>query len=450
MKLIKKIETTTGIEYIGEEETTPEHNQLDGLQGGTTDEYYHLTATEQSNLHTHTNKDILDGIIDTGDGDEFLADDGTYKTIDAGLEYFDENRNNSSPNAAVPAHQLIVKGDETSIDLVLSSKGAGAIIAQIPDGTATGGNKRGNNAVDFQKKRNNANQVATSLGSGVIAGANNRVGTSTSDTANYSFIGAGINNYIAGSLIGKTGQFIGAGSGNACDVKCSGIMAGETNTIHTSDYGGSCAIAAGKSNYINVPSNNGKGYMAIVAGESNWCGQTHSIIGAGLGNYIDGEYAGILSGSYGKVEFYGQQAHASGRFTALGDAQRSDYVLRGNTLTTNYYRLYLDGSSALIDLSQTGAYSTWQCKLKVTGIRKLTGSIDHYNSEHNFMIYRENSTPVIADLTEIHTHQVVGSSVATGVSITTNSLAIDIATTENNWQFVAHLETVETFSSSLV
>jgi hypothetical protein len=66
------------------------------------------------------------------------------------------------------------------------------------------------------------------------------------------------------------------------------------------------------------------------------------------------------------------------------------------------------------------------------------------------MIYRENSTPVIADLTEIHTHQVVGSSVATGVSITTNSLAIDIATTENNWQFVAHLETVETFSSSLV
>ena len=33
--------------------------------------------------HTHTNKDILDDITDAGDGDLFLADDGTYKAVPA-------------------------------------------------------------------------------------------------------------------------------------------------------------------------------------------------------------------------------------------------------------------------------------------------------------------------------------------------------------------------------
>ena len=59
----------------------PDHNDLSGLQGGTTDEYYHLTSAEITDLgtaisdsHTHANKTLLDSITDEGAGNEFLAD----------------------------------------------------------------------------------------------------------------------------------------------------------------------------------------------------------------------------------------------------------------------------------------------------------------------------------------------------------------------------------------
>lgn len=43
-------------------------------------EYIDL-GTVITDSHTHTNKDVLDGIIDSGDGDEFLSDDGSYYAI---------------------------------------------------------------------------------------------------------------------------------------------------------------------------------------------------------------------------------------------------------------------------------------------------------------------------------------------------------------------------------
>jgi hypothetical protein len=473
MKLIKKIETTTGIEYIGEEETTPEHNQLDGLQGGTTDEYYHLTATEQGNLHSHTNKTFLDSLLQFGTGggdiaegnhshadlhshanktdlDNYDPDDlalvghnhnlndlaeKSYNSLTdkptTFLQYFDEIRNNSTPNTTIPAHQIIAKGTELNIDAVLSPKGNGAILANIPNNLATGGNKRGINAVDLQMSRSSASHVASGVSSTIAGGERNTAG------GDYAVVSGGSANFID---VGNHYSIISGGRTNQVAGSYSCVAGGYSNKSR-SNY---CSLLGGSDNVID------NAYSSICGGANNTISSERSFIGGGFHNATTGSYSAILGGHYARTLFHGQQAHASGRFAALGDAQRSDYVLRGNTLTTNYYRLYLDGSSALIDLSQTGAYSTWQCKLKVTGLRKLTGSIDHFVSEHNFMIYRENSTPVIADFYEIRTHQAAGSSVATGVSITTNSLAIDIATTENNWQFVAHLETVETFSSSLV
>jgi len=41
----------------------------------------------------------------------------------------------------------------TDVDAVLSPKGAGAISAQVADGTVAGGGKRGANAVDWQTSR---------------------------------------------------------------------------------------------------------------------------------------------------------------------------------------------------------------------------------------------------------------------------------------------------------
>ena len=51
-------------------------------------------------------------------------------------------------------------GTDTNINAVLSPKGNGALIAHEPDGTTTGGNARGIQAVDLQTFRNAATQVA--------------------------------------------------------------------------------------------------------------------------------------------------------------------------------------------------------------------------------------------------------------------------------------------------
>lgn len=41
---------------------TSDHNSLTGLQGGTSAEYYHLTASAYSGLHTHSNKSYIDTV----------------------------------------------------------------------------------------------------------------------------------------------------------------------------------------------------------------------------------------------------------------------------------------------------------------------------------------------------------------------------------------------------
>lgn len=102
------------------------HNGLAGLQGGTTDQYYHMTLAEYTAYGYHTRA----------------------RTI-------------TSPNATVPVHSLTAAGAETNIDIALIPKGTGAILADIPDGTASGGNKRGDYAVDLQLSRLDATSVAS-------------------------------------------------------------------------------------------------------------------------------------------------------------------------------------------------------------------------------------------------------------------------------------------------
>ena len=84
-------------------------------------------------------------------------------------------------------------GSATNIPLVLNPQGTGALIAQVPTSTATGGNVRGANAVDWQTSRTASTQVASGAGAIISGGINN------SAMGNYSSVtggsGAIANNY---------------------------------------------------------------------------------------------------------------------------------------------------------------------------------------------------------------------------------------------------------------
>jgi hypothetical protein len=91
--------------------------------------------------------------------------------------------------------QVKAVGSGTDIPLVLQPKGTGALQAQKTDSTATGGNARGVNAVDWQTFRTTAAQVASGSYSSVLAGRN-----STASGTDCHSIGAGCNSSGTGSI----------------------------------------------------------------------------------------------------------------------------------------------------------------------------------------------------------------------------------------------------------
>ena len=90
------------------------------------------------------------------------------------LQYFNENRITAVPNTTTPVHRFAAIGADTNIDITISPKGNGAITANVADNGISGGNKRGNNAVDLQTFRDDKTQVASGNFSTVIGGNGNR------------------------------------------------------------------------------------------------------------------------------------------------------------------------------------------------------------------------------------------------------------------------------------
>jgi hypothetical protein len=91
----------------------------------------------------------------------------------------------ASPNATVNHVSLQATGSTTNVSLSLVSKGSGAFMLQVPDGTSTGGNVRGANAVDLQTSRNAATSVASGSGSFIAGGYNNAATGSQSFAGGY-------------------------------------------------------------------------------------------------------------------------------------------------------------------------------------------------------------------------------------------------------------------------
>jgi hypothetical protein len=73
--------------------------------------------------------------------------------------------------------KLLARNDaQTHVDFVISPKGNGAIISHEPDGNSSGGNNRGQYALDLQMRRADAQQVASGNYSTISGGRNNTAG----------------------------------------------------------------------------------------------------------------------------------------------------------------------------------------------------------------------------------------------------------------------------------
>lgn len=211
-------------------------------------------------------------------------------------------RNASAPNATIPSHSITPEGAESGIDLVLSPKGVGAIVAQVPDGTTTGGNKRGNNAVDLQTlARTAATQVASGLGSTVSGGFKNTA------SGNYGAVPGGTSNQANGA--------------NTFAANSSSISNGnDSSTFNTS-----CTSA---------------GVSAFSRGEGS--------LGNGRCSDVSG-YGGTANSIFGK------RVHSSGIIAAIGDSQKGTLTLKQST-TNATPGVMVSGAAGIAAASTTNQF----------------------------------------------------------------------------------------------
>ena len=99
-------------------------------------------------------------------------------------------------------NQLVVSDTVTAnAPLVLQPQGTGALQAQLTDSTATGGNARGPNSVDFQTTRLSASQVASGSTAVVSGGGwNTASGILSSVTGGFNNSANGYGSSIIGGV----------------------------------------------------------------------------------------------------------------------------------------------------------------------------------------------------------------------------------------------------------
>jgi hypothetical protein len=187
--------------------------------------------------------------------------------------------------------------------------------------------------------------VAGGAESGILGGASNQacgqddaIGAGTLNAIypnggydDESFIGAGTMNQIYSNGLGGTyGSFIGAGASNTVTAWYAGIVAGQSNIIYPA--GADSMIGAGISNvvdgeyaFVGAGTNNTNlgSYSFIGAGTKNVTGLT-AFVGAGTGNSALGQNSFVGAGTHNQASGAGSVIGAGGASFAQAGINKSN------------------------------------------------------------------------------------------------------------------------------
>lgn len=270
----------------------------------------------------------------------FYSDGSNWFTIDSegsgGLTNFTE----SEDSGTQITDSLTCNGTNANFGII--PNGTGAIVADIPDGTTTGGNSRGQYAVDLQLERNQAADVAS---------------------GNYSGIFAGKNSEASGE-----GSVCVGGSGNIVDGQYSFAIAGTSNDIN-STKGSRNGSIGGQLNTVD-----GAGAVSI-GGFGGTVDEDYAIMLGGIGNVAQ-HYASVAMGDRASTNIFSQFAFAGGRFASGGDSQGSLQVARCITTGTGSVDFKIGGSSfgAASSYIVVPSDTLYQFTVKVIAIDTTGGS----------------------------------------------------------------------------
>jgi hypothetical protein len=165
--------------------------------------------------------------------------------------------NNTTPNATTTVLELSPVATTTDMDIAIVPNGTGAILADVPDNTSTGGEKRGDYAVDLQLVRDANWNVASGAYSALVGGRSN------TPSGTYSAIIGGRDNSANSSYSAAIGGYdnavqayaaFGAGSEDAI---VNGSYSAVIGTDLSSTYGNYTAAIGGYKVYTSTNSRYG-------------------------------------------------------------------------------------------------------------------------------------------------------------------------------------------------
>ncbi len=279
-----------------------------------------------------------------------LNNDGNIEEVDAaeGLDHFTENRS----LAPQTVHQLLVEAADANIGIALSPKGSGAVMVQVPDGAAAGGNARGICAVDLQ-------------------------------------IGRSVNTEVA--------------SGNR---------------------------------------------SVIGGGENNSASGAYSTVGGGLNNTASAILATISGGHRGSAYLRGMEAYATERFSADGDAQRSDLMVNKQTTDATPTALSLQGATVnrmVLPTDKSWAFTIRLVAVQSAGVAGAVG--DAYRATIEGLIKNVAGTTSLVG-TPVFVGEMADADASWSVEVsadnTNNALAITVTgQVDKTIRWVAHIQMTE-------
>jgi hypothetical protein len=259
-----------------------------------------------------------------------------------GLTIFSEASSVTSPNNTTPTFGLSARSLSANVDFAVIPKGSGALLAQIPDGSSVGGNKRGLYATDWQRFRAVASQVASSAYATIGGGSSNTAsgeystiggGSINRATSDYITIGGGTSNTALSSY-----ATIGGGTGNTASATAATIGGGENNSASL-DYatigGGANNIASGE-------------YATIGGGNNNIASAEYATVGGGFGNTVSGVNS-FIAGGFGNTAS-GVNSFIAGGFGNNTNNQENTFILGSNITAPSANYTYVNNLSSQGDI----------------------------------------------------------------------------------------------------
>jgi len=352
--------------------------------------------------------------------------------------------NRSAPNDIIPVAIVGIDPSQpqpTNVDLALLPVGNGALIARIPDGTRTGGNKRGTNAVDLCTNRSTAAQVASGARSVIGGGLSN---TSSGEEAT---VAGGSSNTASGNQ-----STVAGGSSNTASGSGSAVGGGGSNTA-----GGSSAIVGGGS------ANSAGGSSAFVGGGGfNSASSTYATIGGGQGNVANSSHSTIPGGHLATTRSQvGRLSYASGATGGVaGGHQYGLLVVRQNTTNATATVLTSNGSATVATtntdtLPDTSVYAFY---IRVVCIQtggtagtvndakawEVTGAIKRNASAATTALLGTPTITVLGADTNLGADNTTGAIIDVSANTTTGALYVTVTgEVDKNLRWTATIETTE-------